>query len=296
MFELLTGKVPFESDSATELMAKHMYEPVPPLQPLAPEAPELLVEIVQQMLDKQPERRPSMEQVQLRLEQISTTLLKRSGQTQPARLPILIPSRDSELLRSNAATTAALVGSSDSAPPVSLGKLRGLIVLIGGLGLSLLALWSFGRPPGPAPSAPGTGAAIPTLPSPPPVAATAVPPAAARVRWTLTTEPPGAQVIRVDTEEMLGVTPWRGEFEQGIGAVVVRVQRMNYQSRIIPLSRGADGERHELLQPLAAASPGAQAEAHKSADEVTKPQRPTRRAKPARTNSSHRIEEPEVEE
>ena len=294
LFEMLAGKVPFESDSATELMAKHMYEPVPPLQQVAPESPELLVGLVQEMLDKQPERRPSMEQVQLRLEQISTVLRKRSGQTQPARLPILIPSRDSELLRSNAATTAALVGSSESAPPVSLGKLRGLIVLFGGLGLVLLALWSFGRPPGPAPSAPGASPAAPASPSPAPVAAPAPPPAAASVHWTLTTEPPGAQVIRVDTEEMLGVTPWRGEFVRGIGAMVVRIQQMNYQSRIIPLSRATDGERHEVMEPLAAAVSRAGAEP--PSDEAAKLRRPSRGGKSARARSRPRLEEPEVEE
>lgn len=287
LFELLSGRVPFESDSATELMAKHMYEPLPRLQQLAPDAPGQLIEIAEQMLEKDPEKRPSVEQLLHLLESAASQLFKRPISSR-SRLPVIVPVGDIEVRSPSAPTSPALVGSSDGSSRLYGGKTRGIIAAVTALGLVGFALFLVGsssrKPvPGPPPSASPPRivekpAAAPGAPVP-----SAVP--GARVRWTLHSEPPGARIIRVDNEEVLGQTPWRGEFERGIGAIVVRLELENYESRIVPLSRSQDVDLREPLTPVRRV-----AEKAVSVDEAPKAKPPKKPGK------KRRIEEPEVEE
>jgi eukaryotic-like serine/threonine-protein kinase len=57
-FELLTGRVPFEGDDVTEILERHLLEPVPDLALLRPDAPPALVRIVEECLAKDPAARP----------------------------------------------------------------------------------------------------------------------------------------------------------------------------------------------------------------------------------------------
>jgi len=63
LFEMLTGKLPFEGRSLTELMAKVISAPPPAVSELAPETPTALVALVRRMLSKEREQRPSAAEV-----------------------------------------------------------------------------------------------------------------------------------------------------------------------------------------------------------------------------------------
>lgn len=292
LYEMLSGRVPFESESMTEVMAKHMYEPMPPIGRFAPDVPGPLVEILERMLEKQPEKRPSMEKLLSMLENAVSLLFRRSGITTRPKLPIVVPTGEVATQHRDAPTSATVAGSTDGVPSLYHGRFRGLVAAIAALGLLGLALAMLISYPAKVPSIASKGATSPsTLATPTP---TAPPQAAATVHWTLVTEPPGAQVIRVDTEEVLGITPWQSESPRGIGALVVRVQLRNYESRIIPLYRSQDLERHEVLQPQhppAAKKPSV-------AEEPTADSAPAKPAKPLPKAGKRqpRIEEPEVEE
>lgn len=64
MFKLLAGRMPFVSNSGEMgLAAMHMFQKPPPLHPLAPDTSAWLVSLIEQMLAKEPEQRPTMAQV-----------------------------------------------------------------------------------------------------------------------------------------------------------------------------------------------------------------------------------------
>ena len=54
LFEMLSGKPPFDADSAMTLMMMHINDPVPSPQKLNPEIPEALVNVVNKALEKDP--------------------------------------------------------------------------------------------------------------------------------------------------------------------------------------------------------------------------------------------------
>jgi serine/threonine-protein kinase len=71
-FELLTGQLPFRGNSATDVIAKHIYEPAPSVAPLAPGAPAELAALVQALLAKDPAARPPIDDVRARLRGIAS--------------------------------------------------------------------------------------------------------------------------------------------------------------------------------------------------------------------------------
>ena len=58
LFEMIGGKPPFLGAGAGELIAAHMFQPVPPLGSLAPSVPTEIVDLVTRMLAKLPGQRP----------------------------------------------------------------------------------------------------------------------------------------------------------------------------------------------------------------------------------------------
>jgi serine/threonine protein kinase/HD-like signal output (HDOD) protein len=57
-YEMLTGQLPFSSNSEFILMTMHVRDPVPPLRSIAPEVPKRLAQVVEQCLAKDPAQRP----------------------------------------------------------------------------------------------------------------------------------------------------------------------------------------------------------------------------------------------
>jgi WD40 repeat protein len=56
-YQLLSGRLPFEGESATDLIFRHIYEAPPPLAERAPDAPPPLVALVHRLLAKGPDNR-----------------------------------------------------------------------------------------------------------------------------------------------------------------------------------------------------------------------------------------------
>jgi serine/threonine-protein kinase len=63
LFELLTGTVPFEGDSFVAVALKHINEPAPSVLERRPDTPPRLARLVDAMLEKQHDARPSMDEV-----------------------------------------------------------------------------------------------------------------------------------------------------------------------------------------------------------------------------------------
>jgi serine/threonine-protein kinase len=107
MYEMITGKVPFERENTVKVLMAHMHEPVPPIQ--VADCPPGLNELIMRCLSKRPEGRPSsMDDVILMLKQATGLALTTSGQfalsqelrvgtspllTQSGRMPTGTPSQ-----------------------------------------------------------------------------------------------------------------------------------------------------------------------------------------------------------
>ncbi len=59
MFQALTGKLPFDGKSATEVMGRVLRDPAPPVRSFLPEAPAGVAELIDRCLSKEPKGRPA---------------------------------------------------------------------------------------------------------------------------------------------------------------------------------------------------------------------------------------------
>jgi serine/threonine protein kinase/tetratricopeptide (TPR) repeat protein len=94
IFEMLTGKLPFDGDHALSVIHAIASKPPPELESLRPETPDALVDLVYRMLDKNPESRiPSMRMIGAELEAIQKghVALTYASAMIPSTLPIPMP-------------------------------------------------------------------------------------------------------------------------------------------------------------------------------------------------------------
>jgi serine/threonine protein kinase len=78
MYEMITGKVPFERENTVKVLMAHMHEAVPPIQ--VADCPPGLNDLIMRCLSKRPEGRPSsMDEVILMLKQATGLSLTTSG-------------------------------------------------------------------------------------------------------------------------------------------------------------------------------------------------------------------------
>ncbi|HEY1554115.1 MAG TPA: protein kinase [Kofleriaceae bacterium] len=69
-YELLAGEVPFKKPTSIDTMVAHAEDPVPPLARAAPNVPEELAQLVEAMLAKSPDDRPTLAAVQAVLKRL----------------------------------------------------------------------------------------------------------------------------------------------------------------------------------------------------------------------------------
>lgn len=115
--------------------------------------------------------------------------------------------------------------------------LSGAVLLGALLAVSLQQLRGTSKPT----TRPGAGAVLP-----------ATPPPKKHVRWSLNTQPAGAEIIRVSTGQVLGQTPWQAELPTDQGTEELRLQLPGYQQQLLRLDRSADVQ---LSYALKAAPP-----------------------------------------
>jgi hypothetical protein len=84
-----------------------------------------------------------------------------------------------------------------------------------------------------------------------------VPAEAGVVRWSITTIPAGAQLLRKQDGAILGQTPWRQEQASAVGNQEVRVVAAGFQEQTITLNLAESSERTLSLFPVQAAATSA---------------------------------------
>lgn len=244
LFEMLSGQLPFDGEGSGQIIGMHLFKSPPLLREVAPSVPAGLADLVQGLLAKSRDARPTMEELRVEFER-----MVRAGSAEPsagilARLNL--PSEPSEKPRHRRAATT-LGGSNGQSQLKGRRPSRRWLMAGGTLGMLLvglaatLALRAPSRHPEPKPSPkaqvnPGPefhDKPMPTQTSSPPPA-----PASGRVRWSITSQPSGAEIIRVTDGELLGKTPWEGIPSAGSGAIKVQVRLNGFETESLTLDNG----------------------------------------------------------
>ncbi len=251
LYEMLGGRPPFTGASG-EVLAMHIYETPPPLRQLAPHVPEELTTLIHRLLAKKKEERPSMAEAQVALDQVAvrhpTSVLQAIKLTPAMLAAVSTPSGSQPQLTppgipvAPASTMGLSTGQAE--PQTGSAGRRALTAAMALLALSGigLGLWRGLRQP-----------TTPPVVTPPqqlekPVEKIPDPPR--RVRWSITSTPAGAQVVRVKDEHVLGTTPWNGEEVLGEGQLEVKLHLAGYTDKLIQLDRTTDQKVSEVLEAL----------------------------------------------
>lgn len=286
LFEMLTGEVPFDADNPLVVMNLHLIKPPPRLADIAPNVPTELVTIVESMLHKERDQRPTMRALTESFHRLSLSPALQDtdpddqtlqhppfeqkdvfAPTNPDSLPQNakpvaepaasteakpVPTVDAPSL-SAAATSRQPTGDTVAATtvrpesPTQQITSRKPLLVAALLGASLLV---------------GLGLLIPwflrSWPIPQPVAVHPVTTQPSTtpvsnplvVKWNIQSTPPGADVVRQADQRVLGVTPWRLEREGGAGDVALVLRKDGYVPRTLSLPGDQSVERSERLDPL----------------------------------------------
>jgi serine/threonine-protein kinase len=230
LYELLAGHPPFQAPAFGQLVVQIITQPPPPLPSHLPSGeplPPQLSELVLRCLAKEPEARPQS------LAEVTTALL------------LLPPSTRASGVTPGAAVTPAVAPAERptkrmfvAAPwrPQALVAAGMVAVALVSGALTWGGLKTFREPAGEAPTA---AVAAPAALLPP-------------VTLTVRSFPEGAQVVRKDTGEVLGVTPLVKELPGSDKALGLKVVLAGY----VPSEREVRLDTHaELEVPLAKAQP-----------------------------------------
>jgi beta-lactam-binding protein with PASTA domain len=123
LYEMLTGRVPFDADSAVSIALKHVSEAPPPPTIVNPSIPAELEQVVMWGLNKNPIDRPAnADQFIDALEQAKAAILSGGGQ-RTASIPAL-----ATVVAGRYAASAALTAPATAAPPARGDTLGGVVV------------------------------------------------------------------------------------------------------------------------------------------------------------------------
>jgi serine/threonine protein kinase len=272
LFELLVGKPPF-SGASGEVLAKHIYETPPPLRDLAPHVPEELTKLIHRMLAKKREERPSMQEVQTALDQVSirhpTAVLQAikwtpapggiptppsspgmaaPGIATPTPLPTPLPTPEPAIPAAAQSSTLGLsTGQAELfSVPRRLRVWIPVVTFVAAFAI-VLGVWRGLRSKPPV-HVPSDAKPIVTTNTPGEHKA-AIEVSSLRVHFTVTTAPPGAQVLRSDDNKLLGTTPWSSTEDAAPGQIELRLHLPGYADKLIELDRSTDAVRAEVLDP-----------------------------------------------
>ena len=251
LYRMLCGRPPFIAEGSGAVMAMHIYEPPPPLRQFEPGIPEDLANLVHHLLAKDPVQRPPMSVVAQQLEQLkaihttghlSTTDLGLT--TSQAYLghprtpmPLNTSSVGPNPLTNTLAQSAAQLGpQSRRGPLIAVVTIGGSLILGAGIFFGV-ALNKPERERRPATIQP-----------------TAAPPTRS-VKWTISSDPPGATVLRALDQTEVGRTPWITSQPAGNGQLILILRRTGYADRVVTIDQSGSSFIKETLQPLVVNAP-----------------------------------------
>jgi len=246
LYQMICGRPPFVGGGSGDLIAMHIMEQPKPLHELMPGVSSDVEALCHKMLEKRPEIRPSMRQVLSSLEQLGQYATA-SGISSVVIVPV----------------PGGAAGRAGEA-----AKKRRRIYLGAGVALLVVvvgASFAVSRRPAP-PVAASSGHEQPESSSPKK--------APEPIALSVTSQPPGAQVLSLPELRPLGVTPWTTERPAGQGKLEVLVRLSGYYDQKLVFD-GSHAESRPItlaaMPAATAAHPGAGAEPHKKSILLKKP-------------------------
>ncbi len=223
LYQMLSGNPPFSGTGAGDLIAQHIIEQPKPLHEVAPHVSTEVETLVHKMLAKKPEERPSMKQILSELEQLGL-LATGTG----AQVVIVQPPPPQEPPKRS---IVPLIGA-------------GAALLLAGLALGGLTLQKNKPQPASATMVPASATMVPASATTVPASATTTPaPQPATVRLSLRSEPPGAQVVQVTDQAVLGLTPWSVERARSPETLKVVLRLAGYAEQTVVIDQNEPYDR-----------------------------------------------------
>ncbi|MCC6217513.1 MAG: serine/threonine protein kinase [Polyangiaceae bacterium] len=275
LYELASGKVPFDADNFMGILTQHMYKAPVPIRALVPQpndVPPGLEAIVLKCLSKRPEQRYAT----------MSELLEDLTRLEEGLIPTAVAEMMQRSGGFNVPADYFKKGMPEPLPasPASGGRRRSALPLVAGaagvtvaVGL-VLAIFARSAASDAAPAADVVAAPAPTKPAEPAVNAAPTPPTAAKVSVALAVEPLDAHVFRGETD--LGTSPVVLDVGEG-EAVTVEVRRDGFRTESFSID-ATQPRRSLKLERDTKIGGGAKAAAAKPADKPEPP--PATKPKP----------------
>jgi serine/threonine-protein kinase len=259
LYEMLAGRPPFLGEGTGQVIGQHLFKQPAPLATLAPQVPPALTELVDRLLVKSKQERPSMRDTHRALEALAAAL------PPPRRREAAEPSGGMTAGAVSAMGLASTLGRGAGEPGIPRSKRRPTRLLIGAVLLTVLAgsAWAVRH-----------ALVLPTLPQKTTRFVTPVLPAAPRqVTTRVDSEPAGALVIDATDSQVLGMTPWQRHSEQREGKLELTLRLAGHSDQSVVVSLSGDDHAYAALtpQPAAPAPTPAAARATPAAHHAQKP-------------------------
>lgn len=292
LFEMVCGRPPFVAEGGGEVMAQHIYAPVPAPSSIAPVTPQLEQFLLRALAKDPAHRFQSAEEMSAALQMVVPlgSFLHASAPIQvPTRGPFVpVPPQQTTLSAANAAARIAPANRRRGwiAPVVAIVAIAG-----GGAAVAISQRGGGGASTGKAPEAaspvpeahvlaprtpapetpaqqapippanptPSAPVATPPAPAPTPPTLAPTPPAAAKypthVAIKLASEPGGADVYRMPQGVRIGTTPLTYSIDAIEGEIVLIVKRRGYIDRQLVVPADRDTDQTVTLARVATAKP-----------------------------------------
>jgi len=262
-YEMLAGQPPFSAEHDLLYLQMHLTTLAPLLRGRAPAVSPAVESLVDRMLRKEAAARPTMAAVAAEAKRLQ-------GEPLPAPAPPLAQAVVADgPLPASAPSSSTLQQNNGQLAPAGAQRPRLTTWLLLAVGFLAVAVFTYRlrRPAGPgqvaglastsspeksptvdlAVAAP-VDASIPTLDA----GQVATLRSPKQVHITLTSIPGDAQVLKSDTQEVLGTTPWQLDIEQSSANGQYILRKPGYSDRLVTLSYTQDALINESLQALAA--------------------------------------------
>jgi serine/threonine-protein kinase len=227
MFEMLTGQPPFVGSAIGELMAKHMYEPPPKVSSLQPQVPDSLASLVDGLLDKDKEKRPTMIALEGLLDALTESLPPpQKHRHRPSGAMAVIQSGrtahpDAKTMSASSVSTGVM--EKPRRTLLYIGLLASLLCIGGGV-TGFVLLRKKAQPTEPK--------HIATTP---------------RVHWRLLSVPDGAKVIQLSDGSVVGETPLAQDSPKSSSPLRLRLEHPGFLPHEVQISLEASGEVQVVL-------------------------------------------------
>lgn len=284
LFWMLAGRPPFVG-SLGDVIAKHMFAELPPLAELCPGVPSTLAELLNELVAKAPQQRPSMTEVAAMLSEIESQVSASQPEgmaSQPASATThpALASRGAGRSMSGIqqvlsaaelpmATPQAFALGGQS-PSSRSGRRSALLTATGGLLVAAIGLVIQFRTPT------AHTAAVSQVKDPVAAVATAAPapaqaPQRSYPRVVLHSAPSGAQVLRAVDRQPLGLTPWQAMEPLKPEDGELLISRPGYAEQPVHVPLDADFETDIVLVPAPPAAVSARPAKGRAAERSSLP-------------------------